>query len=227
MLDGAFEPLATRGPKLAPPELGAEDRRDARCHLRADQQRRVPERLSPPPRRRTRRRAGSSSPRSTAARGRSGKQRYLCGETLTLADHRALHHAPAVRPRLLRALQVQPAAHPGLPEPVGLPARDLPAAGGAGDVPPRRDQDALLLEPEQREPGPASCRSGRRSIWTDRTGAEGRHVRGAVRAGRVRRAATSEGAAGDTGEARRPPLSHRPAPPSAPSAPVLSGPALR
>ena len=76
-----------------------------------------------------------------------GAQRYLCGDTLTLAD-------VALFTTLLRFdlvyhahFKCQPAAHPGLPAPVGLPPRDLPAPGGASDVRPRGDQNALLLEP--------------------------------------------------------------------------------
>ena len=60
-----------------------------------------------------------------------GEQRYLCGGP----DHRgrlvSVHHARKVRPGLPRPLQVQPVPHRGLPEPLGLPARPLSAAGVA------------------------------------------------------------------------------------------------
>ena len=70
---------------------------------------------------------------------RLSKQRYLVGN----ADHRgrlaAVPDAAALRRRLFLDLQVQPAAHRRLSEPVELHARALSGAGR------RRDRDAALL----------------------------------------------------------------------------------
>ena len=77
---------------------------------------------------------------------RLSRQRYLARRR----DHRgrlaAVHHAAAVRCGLLRAVQVQPAPHRGLSEPVELSARALPGAGRRRDGEHRSHQAALLHE---------------------------------------------------------------------------------
>ena len=95
---------------------------------------------------------------------RLSRQRYLCGD----ADHRgrlaAVHHAGALRCGLCRPLQVQPAPHRGLSEPVELSARSLPGAGRRRDGEHRSHQAALLHEHAAASIRAASCRSARRWI---------------------------------------------------------------
>ena len=58
-----------------------------------------------------------------------------------------VYHPGAFRRGVLRALQVQPAAPGGLPEPVGVHPRAVPGAGRGRDGRSRADQGALLPQP--------------------------------------------------------------------------------
>ena len=75
-----------------------------------------------------------------------------CAATDDRGGHRAVHHAAALRPRLLRPLQVQPAPAARPREPVAVHAPDVPAPGIRADLPARRHQAPLLLEPDNVNP---------------------------------------------------------------------------
>ena len=100
-----------------------------------------------------------------------GERRYLLGDAADRGRLAAVPDARALRRRLLRPLQVQPAPARRLPEPVGLHARALPAARDRGDRRARRDQAPLLRHAPVDQPDADRARSGRRSTSTRRTGA--------------------------------------------------------
>ena len=83
---------------------------------------------------------------------RLGAQRWLVGRPADGGRLAALHDAGALRPGLCRALQVQPAAHPGLSEPVELSARPVPDRRRGRDGEPGSHQAALLRQPQDHQP---------------------------------------------------------------------------
>ena len=82
-------------------------------------------------------------------------------------DHRGrlapVHHPAALRPRLRRPLQVQPAPHRRLPQPLGLPARPLPAAGHRRRPSTSTTSSATTTARIPRSTRSGSCPSARRS----------------------------------------------------------------
>ena len=85
----------------------------------------------------------------------------------------AVHDAGAVRRRLFRPLQVQPAPHRRLSEPVELSARPLPDAGRRRDRRISTTSSATITAATAASTRPASCRSARRSTSRRRTTAGG------------------------------------------------------
>ena len=71
-------------------------------------------------------------------------RRYLFGDAAGGDRLAPVHHAAALRRRLLHPLQVQPAPARRLREPLAVPARPLPAAGHRRDGRLRPDPRALL-----------------------------------------------------------------------------------
>ena len=120
-----------------------------------------------PPRRRPMRRRSTRCSRARRAGERLSRQRYLAGTGITEADWRLFTTLAALRRRLSQPLQMQPAPHRRLPEPVELPARPLSGAGHRRDREHGPHQAPLLRQPRNINPT-ASCRSGRRSISTRR-----------------------------------------------------------
>ena len=77
---------------------------------------------------------------------RLSRQRYLCGAQITEADWRLFTTLLRFDAVYVGLLQVQPAPHRGLSEPLELSARSLPGAGRGRDGEHRSHQAALLHE---------------------------------------------------------------------------------
>ena len=126
MLNAGSTP-SPRATDYYPAEAARRDRRGQRVRLRPRQQRRVP--------RRFRRATGSlrggladgSSSGSTSSR-RDSRRTAICGRPHHRGGLARFSDLGAVRPDLLRPLQVQPAPAGGLPGALGLHARPLPVA---------------------------------------------------------------------------------------------------
>ena len=112
---------------------------------------------SPPPRPPTRRPSTELFASARLARGAAGAPPLSGRRPAHRGRLAAVHHAGALRPGLSRPLQVQPAPARRLSEPVGLPARPLPAARRGRDRRLRPHQAALLRQPCAPSTRPASC----------------------------------------------------------------------
>jgi putative glutathione S-transferase len=119
---------------------------------------------------------------------RLATRRYLCGERLTEADWR-LHHPRAFRCGLCRPLQVQPAPHRRLPEPVGLPTRSVPDARRRRDREHAAHQGPLLREPPHHQSKrDRAARAGDRLPGSARAG-----ISGVMGSARISRGAPTDG----------------------------------
>ena len=148
------------------------DRRRQRSRLSERQQRRLSRRLrhragglrgSVPQRVRGARRARAPPVAAALSRRRAHDRGRLA----------AVPDAHSLRRGLLQPLQMQPAAHRRLSEPVELSARPLSGAGRRRDREHRSHQAALLHAASARSTRPASCRSARSSTSPRRTTATG------------------------------------------------------
>ena len=109
------------------------------------------------------------SRRSTGSRICCRASAFSLGDAADRGGLAAVHHARALRRRLLRPLQMQPAPHRRLSAICRLPARPLSGARHRRHREHRSHQAALLHAARRRSIRRASCRSGRRWIFPRRT----------------------------------------------------------
>ena len=187
MLDREFDAFAEApGAPLLPEELRAEiDELNAFVYDER-QQRRLPHRLRAHAGAPTSARSAGSSTRSTSWTRASRRSRYLVGGRITEADWRLFPTLAALRRRVRRPLQVQPAPHRRLP----AACRATCATATSTRASPRPStwitSSGTTTARTPRSTRAASCPSARRSTSPRRTAASTSAARGVSSGRRAR-----------------------------------------
>ena len=147
MLNSAFDAFADARTDYYPAELRGEIDASTTLRLSPTSTTASIAPASRPRRRPTRRRSATLFAALDGLEERLSRQRYLVGARITEADWRLFTTLVRFDAGLLRPLQVQPAPHRRLSEPVELSARPLPGAGRRRDRRTRPHQAALLRQP--------------------------------------------------------------------------------